>query len=249
MQQIVIHPYVKKVKFRSLYYLAFQYFGICRNHIAYQGVFQNAEIRFDCVGFDATIVGNVAVVYYLATCEGGGFKKALETVKPTCFIATFALKNDQKQRTMAGTITPVSKIKQILLLKKQGVSNREMARMEGVDKETVNIYVRFIKDNHLIIDELFNNDESELEHLFHAGNPAYTDERMKVFLEELPYYREQLQQRHVTRYLLWTGYRTRHHDGYGKSQFLEPMATCSILELVQKEGTRIVKRKVESYNL
>lgn len=30
---------------------------------------------------------------------------------------------------------------------------------------------------------------------------------------------------------------------------LEPMSTCSILELVQKEGTRIVKRKVEFYNL
>jgi len=129
------------------------------------------------------------------------------------------LKINQKQRSMAGIPTPMSKIKQILLLKKQGISNREVARMEGIDKETVNIYVKFINDNHLIIDELLKKDEPELDHIFHAGNPAYTDERMKDFLEELPYYREQLQQRHVTRYLLWTEYKTRHHNGYGKSQF------------------------------
>lgn len=120
---------------------------------------------------------------------------------------------------MAGTPTPMSKIKQILLLKKQGVSNREAAKMEGINKETVNIYVRFIKDNRLEIEELLKKDEPELEHLFHAGNPAYTDDRMRDFLKELPYYRDQLQQRHVTRYLLWAEYRARHNNGYGKSQF------------------------------
>ncbi len=113
----------------------------------------------------------------------------------------------------------MSNIKQILFLKKQGVSNREAAKMEGIDKETVNIYVRFINDNRLAIDELLKKDEPELEQLFHAGNPAYTDGRMRDFLEELPYYREQLRQQHVTRYLLWTEYRARHHNGYGKSQF------------------------------
>lgn len=120
---------------------------------------------------------------------------------------------------MAGTITPMSKIKQILLLKKQGVSNRKIAKMEGINKETVNIYIKFIDDNHLIIDELLKKDEPELNHLFHAGNPAYTDERMKVFLEELPYYREQLLLPHVTRQLLWVEYKSRHLDGYAKSQF------------------------------
>ena len=52
-----------------------------------------------------------------------------------------------------------------------------------------------------------------------AGNPAYTDERMRVFLEKLPYFREQLEDKHVTRLLLWEEYRRENPDGYGKSQF------------------------------
>lgn len=36
----------------------------------------------------------------------------------------------------------MSQIKQLLLLKKQGVSNRGIARSIGMNKETVNNYVR-----------------------------------------------------------------------------------------------------------
>ena len=42
---------------------------------------------------------------------------------------------------------------------------------------------------------------------------------MDVFLRELPYYKEQLTDKHVTRLLLWEEYRQRHPDSYGKSQF------------------------------
>lgn len=52
-----------------------------------------------------------------------------------------------------------------------------------------------------------------------AGNPAYTDERMKHFLENLPYFHEQLEDKHVTRLLLWEEYRKENPGGYGKSQF------------------------------
>ena len=43
---------------------------------------------------------------------------------------------------MAGKTKSMSQIKQLLLLKKQNVSNRKAATQVGMDKETVNNYVR-----------------------------------------------------------------------------------------------------------
>ena len=114
----------------------------------------------------------------------------------------------------------MSTIKQVLLLKKQGCSNRRISRELGdINKETVNVYVRFVKSNGLDIDKLLELEDPELDLLFHPMNRAYTDARMEEFLRELPLYRERLSEPHVTRYLVWQEYRSRHADGYGKSQF------------------------------
>ena len=43
---------------------------------------------------------------------------------------------------MAGKTKEMSQIKQLLLLKKEGVSNRKVAELIGINKETVNNYVR-----------------------------------------------------------------------------------------------------------
>ena len=113
----------------------------------------------------------------------------------------------------------MSKIKQVLLMHRNGMSNRAIAKAVGFDKCTVNEYMRKIKADPLSLDALLSLEEPELEvHMF-AGNPAYTDERMEVFLDKLPYFREQLEDKHVTRLLLWEEYRRENPDGYGKSQF------------------------------
>lgn len=120
---------------------------------------------------------------------------------------------------MAGKITPMSKIKQVLLMHRDGMSNRDIAKNVGIDKCTVNTYVRKIKADPLSLEALLKLEEPELEARMFAGNPAYTDERMKAFLEKLPYFRQQLEDGHVTRLLLWEEYRRENPDGYGKSQF------------------------------
>lgn len=120
---------------------------------------------------------------------------------------------------MAGTITDMSKIKQMLQFYQMGHSNRRIAQEIGMNKETVNNYLKVIRDGNMNVKTLLKMDDPELEHKFHAGTPAYTDERMQVFLEELPLYRKELSRKHVTRYLLWQEYIHRHPDGYGKSQF------------------------------
>ncbi len=93
---------------------------------------------------------------------------------------------------MAGKITSMSKIKQVLLMHRNGMSNRAIAKTIGLDKCTVNEYIRKVKADPLSLDALLNLEEPELEAHMFAGNPAYTDERMRVFLEKLPYFREQL---------------------------------------------------------
>ena len=58
---------------------------------------------------------------------------------------------------MAGKTKSMSQIKQLLLLKKQNVSNRKAATQVGMDKETVNNYVRKAKADPLGIDGLKKN--------------------------------------------------------------------------------------------
>ena len=113
----------------------------------------------------------------------------------------------------------MSKIKQVLLMHRNGMSNRKIAEAVGLDKCTVNEYVRKIKADPLSLEALLRLEDPELEAHMFAGNPAYTDERMKDFLDKLPYFREQLEDKHVTRLLLWEEYRRENPDGYGKSQF------------------------------
>jgi transposase len=122
---------------------------------------------------------------------------------------------------MAGMTKEMSLIKQVLLLKKLGESNRGIARKLSINKDTVNVYIQTIKKNGWKFEDLLSKEDPELERLFHAGSPAYSDSRMQEFLKNLPYYKSQLTnpKLHVTRQLLYEEYKASHPEGYGKSQF------------------------------
>ena len=122
---------------------------------------------------------------------------------------------------MAGTVKDMSLIKQVLQLKQLGESNRGVSRKLPIDKETVNSYVKTMNVNGWKIDDLLSKDDPELERMFHAGSPAYSDPRMTDFLARLPYFRKQLTnpKLHVTRQLLYEEYIKGYPGGYGKSQF------------------------------
>lgn len=145
--------------------------------------------------------------------------------KPVHFCCIFdylcAGNKTKTSTSMAGTIKEMSLIKQVLQLKQQGESNRGIARKLPINKETVNGYLRTISENGWDIDELLEMDDPVLDYKFHAGSPAYADERMQVFLDNLPYYREQLTNKklHVNRQLLYEEYKAKYPNGYGKSQF------------------------------
>lgn len=120
---------------------------------------------------------------------------------------------------MAGKITSMSKIKQVLIMHTQGMSNRDIAEEAGLNKCTVNEYMRKARLDPLGIEALIGMEDPVLEGRLFAGSPAYADPRMADFLKELPYFREQLKMPHVTRIVLWEEYLAKYPDGYGKSQF------------------------------
>jgi len=120
---------------------------------------------------------------------------------------------------MSGKITKMSKVKQLMLLHQQGVSNRKIARDLGLDKETVNTYVHKIKAHELSINELLNLDDPILESKFIAGNAAHKDKRFEEFKALIPYFEKELARKHVTRKLLWEEYLCTHPDGYRYTQF------------------------------
>ena len=125
-----------------------------------------------------------------------------------------------------------------------------IARQLPINKETVNGYMQIIEANGWKMEDLLQMDDPVLEGMFHAGSPAYTDERMKEFLRLLPYFREQLTNRklHVTRQLLYDEYRKTHPDGYCKSQFYEHLKQnlvaqkdiTTVLSMTYKPGEKLM---------
>ena len=59
--------------------------------------------------------------------------------------------------------------KQAILLKQQGMSNRRIAQLLCINKETVNNKFAFIRNAGLSPDALLKLDDPELEKVFHGG--------------------------------------------------------------------------------
>jgi len=120
---------------------------------------------------------------------------------------------------MSGKITVMSKVKQLIQLHESGTSNRQIAKDLGMNKGTVNDYVRKLKAGGLVIDELLSLEDPILEGKFSAGTAAYTDKRFEAFKELLPWLEGELGRKHVTRNLLWQEYLAKYPSGYRYTQF------------------------------
>lgn len=129
---------------------------------------------------------------------------------------------------MAGTVIRMSKIKQLLQLHKEGVSNRKIASLIGINRETVGDYIKKVKLHGFDIDRLLQVEDPVLEQMFSAGNPAYTEERFLVLKEKLSYFESELEKPGVTKYLLWQEYIREHPNGYRYSQFCYHLNQMSV---------------------
>lgn len=120
---------------------------------------------------------------------------------------------------MAGKTKEMSKIKQVLRQHLDGVSNRQIAANLGLNKETVNKYVRKGKEDNMKVIELLELDDPILDHRMTGGNPAYVDRRFEKFKLKLPYFEDQMGHKHVTIKRLWEEYILENPDGYQLTQF------------------------------
>ena len=90
---------------------------------------------------------------------------------------------------MAGKLITMSKVKQILQLNEQGISQREISRCLQIDRKTVGHYLSKNKGLNLAKEALQSMPDEELESLFKslfkAGVPCFeSNEEYKYFIME-----------------------------------------------------------------
>lgn len=120
---------------------------------------------------------------------------------------------------MAGKPKPMSQIKQLLQLHQQGKGIKFIARSLAISKNTVKAYLARTAALPESIPVLLALEDPVLEARYHAGNPAYKDERYEYLKSRFDYYARQLKLVGVNRMLLWQEYRQQQPQGYSYTQF------------------------------
>ncbi|WP_239021071.1 IS21 family transposase [Pontibacter arcticus] len=113
----------------------------------------------------------------------------------------------------------MSQIKQLLQLHQQGKGIKFIARSLAISKNTVKAYLARTAALSENIPVLLALEDPVLEARYHAGNPAYKDERFEYLKSRLDYYTQQLKLVGVNRLLLWQEYRQQQPQGYSYTQF------------------------------
>ena len=121
---------------------------------------------------------------------------------------------------MAALQIDIMRIKQLLLLKSKSKSNRKIALVIGVDRNTVNQYVRKLQSSGRSFDELLRLDELELQKLF-PSKEALDGNRYAVLHGLFPGFVNELKKPGCTRQHLWHRYQQEYIDHYGYSQFCQ----------------------------
>ena len=109
-------------------------------------------------------------------------------------------------------------IRDIFRLKQKGFSNRKIASMLGVSRNTVNHYLSSLADRALALDEVLNYTDRALLDLFPVQSEV-VPERFRTLSSYFAYFVRELKKTGCTRQTLWKEYLEKHPDGYLYSQF------------------------------
>lgn len=121
---------------------------------------------------------------------------------------------------MAGKSIMMSKLKQILLQRSNGIGLQTISKTLDISRNTVKKYLRLIEDRGYNPVELLDMSDEELEAML--DDPDEPTVVRQTSLEELfPYFEQELQRTGVNRGVLWSEYRRQYPDGYGYSQFCD----------------------------
>jgi len=109
-------------------------------------------------------------------------------------------------------------IRDIFRLKQKGLSNRKIASMLGISRNTVNHYLSNLADRDLALVEVLNYTDAVLWELFPVESET-EDERFRTLSAYLPGFVRELKKVGCTRQTLWEDYLQKHPGGYLRSQF------------------------------
>jgi transposase len=119
---------------------------------------------------------------------------------------------------MAGKLTTMNIVKQIIRLSQNGESKQGISTVLKVSRNTVKKYLQLIRVNGWDPDLLVLMDDQKLEALF--ASPEKPDpERFDHLDELLPTYEKELKRTGVNRWVLWSEYKQKYSSGYSYSQF------------------------------
>jgi len=122
---------------------------------------------------------------------------------------------------MAAKTKPMSQIKQLLQLHLQKQSIRFIARSLSLSRNTVKNYLYKASNFTVSIVDLMELSDPALEAMFHAGSPAYKEDKKRYdyFKSRIDYFLVELKKPGVTRHLLWQEYISTQSSGFGYTQF------------------------------
>jgi transposase len=119
---------------------------------------------------------------------------------------------------MAGKLLNMSKVKQIIRLKENGVALQTISKSLGISRNTVKKYLRLIEAKNYPIQGLLAKENEELEALL--SNPDQASQARYEDLEKMfPYIEKELKRTGVNRWILWGEYKDKHPDGYSYPHF------------------------------
>ena len=119
---------------------------------------------------------------------------------------------------MAAKRIDIMELKQLLLLKSKGESNRSCERLLGIHRNTINYYVRMFRASGLPYAKLLKYTDKELDDLLPTKGTIDSN-RYSIFSEYLPYFDKELKKPGCTREQLWREYLSKHPNGYSYSTF------------------------------
>lgn len=135
----------------------------------------------------------------------------------------------------------MSKIKQVLRHHKDGVKKRRIARLLGLNRNTVGKYIERAEADTLSLEELLHLDDPVLERRLSSGKRAMPDPRFDILSKRLDYITGELE-RHkskLTLHRLWQEYCSEEKEHYEYTQFcfhVNQHRKASSLSYVMSEG-------------
>ena len=120
---------------------------------------------------------------------------------------------------MAGQRIDIMDLRQLIQLKRKGLSNRKVAEALGVSRNTVNTYVQAFEKHELSYDQLEGLSDGELAGLFPQAD-AKDGQRYEQLAGYFPMFSKELRKTGCTLQVLWRRYLADHSDGYRYTQFV-----------------------------